>query len=600
MQGVILAAGMGKRLKNLTQDKTKCMVEVNGISLIERMLRILDKKKLSKIIIVIGYQGEKLKDYISGLDVKTPIVYVENKVFDKTNNIYSLSLTAPYLENEDTLLLESDLIFEEAVIDVLIEDKRENLALVDHFESWMDGTCMILDDEDCIVDMVGKKNLHFTNAQRYFKTVNIYKFSSHFSKYTYVPFLRAYALAMGNNEYYESVIRLIAMLDTKELHAKRLDGQVWYEIDDAQDLDIAESLFIEDEGERYQKIISRFGGFWRYPKMKDFCYIVNPFFPTAHMLEEIQANNNKLVTQYPSGAKVNRLLAGKLFGISAQAVVVGNGAAELIKILIHKISGKVGFIRPTFEEYPNCCQIEQQVVMDTRDTDFQYSAEDICSFFEGTFIKTLVLVNPDNPSGHYLSKNDILILINWCRERDICLILDESFADFADYDLSFLNSSGLMLYDKLYIIKSISKSYGVPGIRLGVLASNDADMMKKVQDELPIWNINSYAEFFLQILEKYKDDYNISLKKMAESRGKMMVALSKIPFLRIFPSQANYVMCELLNDVKSDELAIYLLKKNILIKNLTNKIDDGKEYIRIAVRTEAENSQLIDLLKTYE
>lgn len=600
MQGVILAAGMGKRLKNLTQDKTKCMVEVNGISLIERMLRILDKKKLSKIIIVIGYQGEKLKDYISGLDVKTPIVYVENKVFDKTNNIYSLSLTAPYLENEDTLLLESDLIFEEAVIDVLIEDKRENLALVDHFESWMDGTCMILDDEDCIVDMVGKKNLHFTNAQRYFKTVNIYKFSSHFSKYTYVPFLRAYALAMGNNEYYESVIRLIAMLDTKELHAKRLDGQVWYEIDDAQDLDIAESLFIEDEGERYQKIISRFGGFWRYPKMKDFCYLVNPFFPTAHMLEEIQANNNKLVTQYPSGAKVNRLLAGKLFGISAQAVVVGNGAAELIKILIHKISGKVGFIRPTFEEYPNCCQIEQQVVMDTRDTDFQYSAEDICSFFEGTFIKTLVLVNPDNPSGHYLSKNDILILINWCRERDICLILDESFADFADYDLSFLNSSGLMLYDKLYIIKSISKSYGVPGIRLGVLASNDADMMKKVQDELPIWNINSYAEFFLQILEKYKDDYNISLKKMAESRGKMMVALSKIPFLRIFPSQANYVMCELLNDVKSDELAIYLLKKNILIKNLTNKIDDGKEYIRIAVRTEAENSQLIDLLKTYE
>lgn len=600
MQGVILAAGMGKRLKNLTQDKTKCMVEVNGISLIERMLRILDKKKLSKIIIVIGYQGEKLKDYISGLDVKTPIVYVENKVFDKTNNIYSLSLTAPYLENEDTLLLESDLIFEEAVIDVLIEDKRENLALVDHFESWMDGTCMILDDEDCIVDMVGKKNLHFTNAQRYFKTVNIYKFSSHFSKYTYVPFLRAYALAMGNNEYYESVIRLIAMLDTKELHAKRLDGQVWYEIDDAQDLDIAESLFIEDEGERYQKIISRFGGFWRYPKMKDFCYLVNPFFPTAHMLEEIQANNNKLVTQYPSGAKVNRLLAGKLFGISAQAVVVGNGAAELIKILIHKISGKVGFIRPTFEEYPNCCQIEQQVVMDTRDTDFQYSAEDICSFFEGTFIKTLVLVNPDNPSGHYLSKNDILILINWCRERDICLILDESFADFADYDLSFLNSSGLMLYDKLYIIKSISKSYGVPGIRLGVLASNDADMMKKVQDELPIWNINSYAEFFLQILEKYKDDYNISLKKMAESRGKMMVTLSKIPFLRIFPSQANYVMCELLNDVKSDELAIYLLKKNILIKNLTNKIDDGKEYIRIAVRTEAENSQLIDLLKTYE
>lgn len=158
MQGIILAAGMGKRLKNITKNKTKCMVEVNGISLIERMLKILDRKDLSRIVIVTGYQEETLKEYIVSLTIHTPIIFVENPIYDKTNNIYSLSLTATFLEEEDTLLLESDLIFDETVIDLILCDPRENLALVDRFESWMDGTCMLLDENDCIVDMVAKKS----------------------------------------------------------------------------------------------------------------------------------------------------------------------------------------------------------------------------------------------------------------------------------------------------------------------------------------------------------------------------------------------------------------------------------------------------------
>lgn len=100
MQGIILAAGMGKRLKNITKNKTKCMVEVNGISLIERMLKILDRKDLSRIVIVTGYQEETLKEYIASLTIHTPIIFVENPIYDKTNNIYSLSLTATFLEEE--------------------------------------------------------------------------------------------------------------------------------------------------------------------------------------------------------------------------------------------------------------------------------------------------------------------------------------------------------------------------------------------------------------------------------------------------------------------------------------------------------------------
>ena len=158
---------------------------------------------------------------------------------------------------------------------------------------------------------------------------------------------------MGNNEYYETVIKLILLLDKNTMKAKRLSGEQWYEIDDIQDLDIAETLFIEDDVERYHHLMKRYGGYWRFPHLKDYCYLVNPYFPTKRLQEEIESNFDVLVRQYPSGMEVNSLLAAKCFGVHKEHIVTGNGAAELIKCLLEEFDGKLGVIRPTFEEYPN-------------------------------------------------------------------------------------------------------------------------------------------------------------------------------------------------------------------------------------------------------
>lgn len=223
MQAIILAAGMGKRLKELTQDNTKCMVKVNGVTLIERMLRQLEKQHLSRIVLVVGYKGQKLIDYIATLDIQTPIIYVNNPIYDKTNNIYSLFLAKDYLCREDTLLLESDLIFEESLLEELVNDPRETLALVDKYESWMDGTCIKVAPDDKIEAFISGAKFNFKEIDNYYKTVNIYKFSKHFSENLYVPFLDAYSKALGNNEYYEQVLRVIMILDEPEIRAKRLD-----------------------------------------------------------------------------------------------------------------------------------------------------------------------------------------------------------------------------------------------------------------------------------------------------------------------------------------------------------------------------------------
>jgi choline kinase len=312
MQALILAAGMGKRLRELTKDATKCMVKVNGKTLIERMLSHLDELDLKRVVFVAGYKAEKLISFIGGLGVKTPVTFVINDIFDKSNNIYSLYMARDYLLEDDTLLLESDLIFGDGVLRQIIENPYPNLALVAKYENWMDGTVVTIDGQHNITSFVGKKDFDYQNVGHYYKTVNIYKFSRQFSKSYYVPFLKAYIDSQGINEYYEQVLKVIRVIGKSQIKATVLENEPWYEIDDVQDLDIAESIFCED---RLSKIRNRYGGYWRYPGFSDFCYLVNPFYPPGKMIEEIKANMEKLICSYPSGIEVNSLIAGKYYGI---------------------------------------------------------------------------------------------------------------------------------------------------------------------------------------------------------------------------------------------------------------------------------------------
>ena len=595
MQAIILAAGMGKRLKELTRNNTKCMVRVNGITLIERMLNQIEKQNVSGITIVVGYEGQKLIDFINTLPLHTPVRFIDNPVYDKTNNIYSLALAKDVLCQEDTLLFESDLIFEDRVLDALVNDPRDTLALVSRYEPWMDGTCVKLREDDSIEAFISKNQFRYEECDQYYKTVNIYKFSRDFSVKYYVPFLEAYQKALGENEYYEQVLRVITMLDDPIIRAKRLEGQNWYEIDDEQDLDIAESIFAEGNY-RLNLLQQRYGGYWRYPKLLDFCYLVNPYFPPRRMKDELRSSFDTLLTQYPSGMKVNSLLAAKNFNVRPENIIVGNGAAELIKSLMEHLEGKTGFVRPTFEEYPNRYDKDQSVYFVPQNPDFSYTADDLISYFSDKGISSLVLVNPDNPSGNYLPYTDILRLIQWAKDSGIRLVIDESFADFAEEtDNTLLQTALLNDNPHLYVVKSISKSYGVPGLRLGILASGDQELIRVLKKDVAIWNINSFGEYFLQIYEKYKKDYTSALVLFRKERARFADELGRIDGLRVIPSQANYLMIEVLHGSPSELTAALLEKYNILIKDLSAKTHGS--YIRIAVRDEHDNNCLLDALR---
>jgi len=601
MQAIILAAGMGKRLGELTKNSTKCMVKIDGKRLIEYALEALAAQDIRKAVIVTGHGADEFPAVLGASYAGVSISYVHNPDYAKTNNIYSLFLAREAMEADDSILLESDLIFEPAIIADCLNHPSPDVAVVARFEPWMDGTVTRLEDNHDITCFLGKKEMVEADLAHYFKTVNIYKLSRNFCRDRFFPFLDVYIKAKGLNEYYEEVFKVLTFIDRGALRAVDVSRRLWYEIDDVQDLDIAHALFARGEA-KVKALHARYGGYWRFPKLKDYCYLVNPYFPTPQMFAEMGRSFPVLVANYPSGQKVQNLLGAKMFGVAPHQILVGNGASELIRAMFRDGGGPVGLSVPTFDEYRACIGPERLRTFAPVRPDFRYTADDLYDFSVREKLAALILINPDNPSGNFLTRAEVLGLAGRLGAKKIRLVYDESFLDFADgsADHSLIDSETLEKFPNVAAVKSISKSYGVPGLRLGVLASSDQALLERVWKEVSIWNINSPAEFFLQIIDKHKSDFRAACRRIVEERERFVAGLRNIPFLRVLPSRANYVLCEILPPWTPARLAETLLNDHdILIKDASGKLGfDSRPYVRLTIRDDADDDVFLAALKT--
>ncbi len=598
MQALMLAAGMGRRMGKYTEACTKCMVPVAGKTLLERAIESIKAAGIDKLVMVIGYEAENLRKYVEEKDFGLRIEYVYNYDYASTNNIYSLYLAKDYLQRDDTILLESDLIFEQGIIKDLVDAPQENLVVVAKYEHWMDGTVVVLDQKKHILDFVDKSSFRYEDVDKYYKTVNIYKFSRSFSTQQYLPFLGAYIKAYGTNQYYEQVLNIFAHIQSSQMIAHVLGDENWYEIDDVQDLDIASTIFAEDS-QILRKYELHFGGYWRFPKVEDFCYLVNPYYPPRKMIDQIQYFFQDLLTQYPSGMNIQKMNAASMFEIDGDYLLVGNGAAELINVLGKVLKGRLSVCLPTFNEYVRCfthCEIRK---IDSAAHGYQYDLDLLLEEAEHT--DHLLLINPDNPSGAFLPEKDVRRLLEKCESKGVRLIMDESFIDFARKDVRYtlIDEAILREYPHLVVIKSISKSYGIPGLRLGVMATGDQELQKAVRQNMAIWNINSFAEYYLQIQRLYKKSYGAACDQIAVQREWMQEQLGQIEGIRVYPSQANYIMCSLAGQMTSARLAMLLIRDHgILIKNLSGKEGfKGNSFFRVAVKSREDNLLLLDAIR---
>lgn len=598
MQALILADREIIGLTGLGNSNEPWMVEIDGVPIIERMLTQLDNSIVSRIILITRDNKESLIEFSKRLNLKTELVFLENKFYKESKSIYSIFLGREYLSMDDTVILNSQLVLEDNLLESILETDGECVVSVDIYKNWMTGKPVFVDGNDRVLSVGQEPQMASTLQLNSYRMVGICKFDMNFTKKYFVPVLETIIDVQGDSLEYSEPLNVIAMSNDTRIKALRVSNAVWREINNTEDINQATILFSKDKKSVADKMLGSWGGYWRYPDYLDYFYLVTPYYPPRELVEELQNNFKVLLEQYPSGMRVNAELAASAFGVSPESIIVGNGAAELIKSMMGFIKGKTGFVRPTFDEYPNRYTEIETVNYLVESEDFSYSASDLIEYFDKTTISNLVLVNPDNPSGNYIPKNDMLRMISWARDKGIKIIIDESFVDFSDeINASLIDQEILNQYPNLYVIKSISKSYGVPGLRLGVLASGDKRLISKMKVDVSIWNINSFAEFYMQICGKYRDSYIKSLDKIRKERTRFISKLQNLRYIRVIPSQANYLMVELLDGLDAEELKQrMLLEKKVFIKTLSKKIKGKKQYLRIAIRNEADNDMFIQKL----
>ena len=353
----------------------------------------------------------------------------------------------------------------------------------------------------------------------------------------------------------------------------------------------------DQPGQELKHLSSLYGGYWS-KNVLDFCYMTNRYFPPRRMVDDMQARLPELIGNYPSTNWHLSSLWGAQVGLTHNELVVGNGASELINAIVSKFVHRLAVPIPTFDEFVNRAEIlGREVCPFTLPHGFDLDIDAFIEHTRSTGSDSALLIRPNNPTGNYLSKSDLVYFLDRMKALNLVLV-DESFLEFVDAepDPSALNL--ITEYPNMVVLKSLSKNYGIPGIRLGYAATGNPERLAELRKDLPIWSINSFAQYFLEEMGDYREEYAESCLRVKQATRKLVQGLSEVPYLQPYPTQGNFVLCSILHGFTGQEVTERLFEDSrILVNNCGSKNGLDGDFIRIACRTEEDNNHLVEALK---
>ncbi len=592
MKALILAAGFGNRMSPLTNNKHKTLLEIDGEPIMDRIINSLLVNSVNEILVVTGYRSEELISHLENTFPNVMFEFVHNERFRETNNIFSLSLAFEQkIIDDDILLIESDLIYTTEVISKAINSSYDNVALVSPYAIGLDGTVVQVQNNQ--ITNIFPPHLQDENFNLFdkFKTLNIYKFSKEFCNNEFKKLLTYYANVIDDNCYYELILGILIYMQKRTIYCEIIENDKWVEVDDPNDMMGAEFVF--NKKNRLNILEDSFGGFWNFDVL-DFCFIRNMYFPTTSLMAEIRNNLTWLLNNYGSKQKILNRKLSYVLQYKEDNLIVLNGAAQIFPILRIILKNKQVLIpTPTFGEYNRIFNNPN-----TYTDSIGFNEEEISQKLR--LSDSIVFVNPNNPTGSILSTEWIFDLSN--KNPDKLFIIDESFIEFSEQKsiISYLENSR---NNNILVIRSMSKSYGMPGVRLGFVYTNNEIIKEQIIQNLPIWNLNSVAEFFLEIILKNKRALINSFAQTKLDRNDFRNKLQQQNYIKkAYKSEANFLLISIDNSkYDSSNLVLYLLNEcNIYIKEVSEKLNkNGFRFYRIAVRLPHENDLLITSLNSF-
>ena len=345
-----------------------------------------------------------------------------------------------------------------------------------------------------------------------------------------------------------------------------------------------------------------YGGYWNYD-LTDFRYMINPYFPPQEMLDTIAASVGVLSRSYPSTNRhISKLLSDYL-NLGVDEVVVANGASELISAIGSLFINRLAIAVPTFDEYINRLRSQGKptsLYETKKEEHFKLDLDSYIQFAQESGSNAALFVRPNNPTGNLIPRADMERALPELTGLDLVLV-DESFIEFSAAEGAASILESVRDYDNLIIVKSLSKVYGIPGLRLGCAICANSRRADMLREALPIWNVNSFAQRFVELLEGYREEFRESCRKTARATAGLYAELSGLECLRPYATEANFVLCELAGNARSGDLLAFLFENSrLLIYDCSTKIGLDSRFIRISSRTEEENAELIAAIRAWE
>ena len=596
-QVIILAAGKGSRLSKYTKNMPKALLPIKyGQSILERMLHQLQDNGIQELIVVVGYKADNTIKRIEELSNGFPninIRIVVNDQYETSGTLKSLLIGMKEIKNidEDILVVEGDVVCDDYIIEDIVKN-GSNTVLGDSSRI-LDEEAMKynLDKSDYINkiskelsvkrsvgEVVGIIRINFSEKQKFIEESHrIYEYN--------------------NYAFYEEVINTGVM----KFNVIDISPHNWTEVDFPSDYKKARQIFAEIEKIKIDDSLfeetSHSPSIFSLVKnldieIKDFCFLANPYLLNDIFIEEISIELKQLFSTYPPLQNQLSKTVSKFHdgNIASENIAVGNGATELIDIINYSSEGSIVPI-PTFSEYIDSAKnLITYQLYEKNNFSLDISAFiEFCKKQDANKHSNIVLINPNNPIGRLYKRSEVENVLSEIKNFNI--IVDESFIDFSDSSQSVLDL--ITRYNNLIVVKSFGKTLGMPGVRVGSIYSN-ADYINKIKQKIPVWNVNCIASHILEIMSnnQFKERLYLSISKVKNDTNQLYADLTTIGTLKVFEPHGNFVMVKILNGMMGKELRDILLKDGIFVRDCTNKVGLGPEYVRIASRTKRENKDI--------
>ena len=335
----------------------------------------------------------------------------------------------------------------------------------------------------------------------------------------------------------------------------------------------------------------------------DFSISTNPLGAPETALESIR-EHLKLIKHYPDPDPEWLLEAlAKSAGVASDNVVVGNGSTELI-YLFNEVFLEDGYEAvipvPTFSEYKAAIERfggNMTFLNCDSSKNFHLNVEEL----EKTIsIKTRIvfICNPNSPTGVFYEKEDILRIIKFAAERNVLVFLDEDYIDFVDDGKRYSMAEYVNEYNNLFVLRSLTKFFGLAGVRIG-FGIGSPDLVKFLKKAKMPWSVNSLAMFATETAVKDTDFIKKSRLLVSKNRKEMQEMFKSIPWLKVYPSETNFLLVEIIQgDLNSTQIREGLAKKGLLIRDCKDFDGLNNRFFRVTVRRPDENKKLIEQIKS--